>query len=194
MKMSDLINRINTKFTDIVVNETDIWFKESSVKGLIFSLKNQNKDKDIQNPYEAALDLIRYGESVMEVTIVEWDKCKAFTYYIDENGGIAFTEDDFDRFVELNDNKPGKRFKDIFFKVLPLEDNNLIDLSKMNNFKEVIKYIENLCYENPLRNISLDFELLDLLQEADNGKDINIVEEQNNSITLQSIFSTDLPY
>jgi hypothetical protein len=147
MKKSDLINRINNNFKDFVVNETDIWFMGSYVEGLIFSLRNQNKDKNIQNPYEAALDLIRNGESVMEVTIVEWDKCKAFTYYLDENGGIAFTEDDFDRFVEINDNKPGKPIKDIFFKVLPLEDNNLIDLSKLNTFIEVLNYIENLGYE-----------------------------------------------
>lgn len=45
----------------------------SYVKGLIFSLRNQNKDNNIQNPYEAELDLIRNGESVMRVSIVELD-------------------------------------------------------------------------------------------------------------------------
>lgn len=162
MQKAEIIHKINNnKSGDFLIAESDIWFMNQKLKGLIFSLKNENRDYRIKNPYEVALDLIRNGDSVLEVTVIEWDKYDAFTYYVDDAGRIGFYEEEFDKFAKFNENNLGKQIRDIFFKVLPLEHSNLIDFVKFDTLDEVIKYLGQMVYKNKLRDRGLDWELKD---------------------------------
>lgn len=58
MQKAEIIHKINNnKSGDFLIAESDIWFMNQKLKGLIFSLKNENRDYRIKNPYEVALDL-----------------------------------------------------------------------------------------------------------------------------------------
>jgi len=166
VERSNLINEINNdSFIDFNIYEADLRFMGKQVIGLAFFLRNSNEDNVIQNPYEVAVDLIRYGDCVFEVTIIEWDKCKAITYYLDEKGHLNIDEEDFDRFAKKEVEKPGKKITEIFFKVLPLDNKQICVLSKMNGINEVIEYIESLSYYNALRIQGLDWEIREFLEE-----------------------------
>ncbi|MQR87657.1 hypothetical protein GFV16_17305 [Bacillus megaterium] len=166
MERSNLIDEINNdSFIDFNVYETDLQFMGKQVSGLVFFLKNSNEDSVILNPYEVALDLIRCGDCVCEVTIIEWDKCKAITYYLDGKGHLNIDEEDFDRFAKKEVGKLGGKITEIFFKVLPLENKQICVLSKMNGINDVIEYIKSLSYYNALRIQGLDWEIRDFLVE-----------------------------
>lgn len=165
MERPNLIDKINNdSFIDFNVYETDLRFMGTQVIGLAFFLKNSNEDNVIPNPYEVALDLIRDGDCVCEVTIIEWHKCKAITYYLDDKGHLNIDEEEFDRFAKKEIEKLGKKITEIFFKVLPLENKQICVLSKMNGISEVIEYIKPLPYHNTLRLRGLDWEIRDFLE------------------------------
>lgn len=168
MQKIEIINKINNnKSGNYLIEETDIWLMDQKLNGLVFSLKNENKDNIIKNPYEVALDLIRNGDSVLEVTLIEWDKYSAFTYYLDKNGIIGLDEEEFDKFAKFNENNLGKQIRDIYFKVLPLKHNNLIDLVSLTTFEQVVKYFKELVFRNKLRDKRLDWEMLEFFQNED---------------------------
>ncbi|MGF6949099.1 hypothetical protein QF028_001604 [Neobacillus sp. B4I6] len=200
MKSSHLINKINNNdSSDYKVEKELVWVMDKKSDVIMIYLRNDNRDNTIRNPYKVALDLIRYGSSVLEVTIVEWEEYNAISYFRNKNDGkIDVEELDFDKFVKRHNGKMGMPITEIYFTVLPLDIKQLADLNKMNSFKEVVEYIKSLPYDNPLKIKSLPWEIRDFIEQEDNDEEEDYnMEEPSNSVTLQSIFSPyedDLPF
>jgi hypothetical protein len=201
MITSELINTINSSHSsDFNVDETEIRLMGKNVKGFTFFLRNDNKDNVIQNPYEVAIDLT-YSNSVYDVTIIEWEKYRSFSYYKDEEGRLLVGLEDFDKVARNDSGKLGKSIIDIFFTVLPLDDNQLSDLINMKRIQEVLEYIIALPYNNPLIIKGQGWEEEEYFKKDDTGQVVNkVMEEQDKSQTLRRSYSRqdeedyDLPY
>ncbi|MFD4932094.1 hypothetical protein ACFWMS_25015 [Peribacillus butanolivorans] len=197
MITSELINTINSSHSnDFNVDETEIWLMGKNVKGITFFLRNDNKDNVIKNPYEVAIDLI-YSHSVFDVTIIDWEKYRSFSYYKDVEGRLLVGLEDFDKFARNDSGKLGKSIIDIFFTVLPLDENQLSDLSKMKSIQDVLEYIIAIPYNNSLIIKSQGWEEEEYFEEETVQEVNKVMEELDKSQTLHRSFSPqddDLPY
>ena len=199
MKRTKLLKKINNCLAyDYEIHEVEAVVYGELKKMLFFYLKEEYENLSIINHYHEAIDLIYSTADIYEVTIVEWAKLRAFSYYKDEEDGrVLIGLEDFDLFVkgqcECAPTKVGTDLIEMHFAMRSLSNKHLAKISEMKRFNDVIKYIVDLSFIEPIqtRGWLEEYDFEDFPNElnesgADNIK-LNIADEDNK-------ISADLPF
>lgn len=117
---------------------------------LLFYLKEDLERNTKINFYEKAVDLIYSAADVYDVTLVEWSKCKAFSYY-KKNGVVSIGLEDFDIFARRLPEKLADDFVEFTFSIKALRTKDLEEIINIRCFEDLINYVVELIYTKPVR-------------------------------------------
>ncbi|PGQ79704.1 hypothetical protein [Priestia megaterium] len=152
MKRTTLLNKINNCLAyDYEIHEAEVMVYGELKKMLICYLKEEYVGVSIMDHYQEAIDLIYSTADIYEVTLVEWAKSRAFSYYKDkEDGRVLIGLEDFDLFVkgqcECAKKKIGTDLTEMHFAIQTLSGKHLTKISEMRRLSDVINYIITLPY------------------------------------------------
>ncbi|WP_461673160.1 hypothetical protein [Priestia megaterium] len=196
MKRTNLLKKVtNCLAYDYEIHEAEVGIYGELKKMLIFYLKEEYVGVSIMDHYQEAIDLIYSTADIYEVTLVEWGKWRAFSYY-KKDGRVLIGLEDFDLFAkdqcECSKNKIGTDLTEMHFAIKTLSDEHLTKISEMRRLSDVIKYIITLPYIEPVQTRGW-FEKYDFEDGPNNvikedSNKLNTFEEEDNR-ELE-----DLPY
>ncbi|WP_281998944.1 hypothetical protein [Priestia flexa] len=117
---------------------------------LLFYLKEDLEGKSKINFYEKAVDLIYSAADIYDVTLVEWSKCRALSYY-KKDGLVDIGLEDFDIFARKSPEKVGYDIVEFNFSIKALKIKNLEAVSYITCFEDLINYIVKLVYTRSIQ-------------------------------------------
>ncbi|WP_350019831.1 hypothetical protein [Priestia flexa] len=141
MNRKDILNKINNN----PLYEYHIAEVPQRGEMLLFYLKEDLERNTKINFYEKAVDLIYSTADIYDVTLVEWSKCRAFSYY-KKNGVVSIGLEDFDIFARKAAEKIGRDIVEFTFSIKALKTKDLEAASNITCFEGLINYIMELIY------------------------------------------------
>ncbi|WP_176031392.1 hypothetical protein [Priestia flexa] len=112
---------------------------------LLLYLKEDLEGKSKINFYEKAVDLIYSAADIYDVTLVEWSKCRALSYY-KKDGLVDIGLEDFDIFARKSPEKIERNIVEFTFSIKTLRIQDLKFIYSITCFEDLINYIVNLSY------------------------------------------------
>ncbi len=112
---------------------------------LLFYLKEDLEGKSKINFYEKAVDLIYSAADIYDVTLVEWSKCRALSYY-KKDGLVDIGLEDFDIFARKSPEKIRNDIVEFIFSIKALKTQDLEEIAHITCFEDLINYIVSLSY------------------------------------------------
>ncbi|USY55875.1 hypothetical protein NIZ91_04255 [Bacillus sp. 1780r2a1] len=117
---------------------------------LLFYLKEDLERNSKINFHEKAVDLIYSAADIYDVTLVEWSKCRAFSYY--KKGRIvSIGLEDFDIFARRLPEKLADDFVEFTFSIKALRTKDLEEIINIRCFEDLINYVVSLLYTRSIK-------------------------------------------